>query len=120
RVSVLLTHYLWTMRDLEHALATGHRVLDLATTLRDISLQTMAYFALGEVYYSLGNYRRALDMLQRNVEALDHSDSQERFGEPALGPGLQSVASRRWLIQALADVGAFAKGIAIAEDTLRL
>src|SRR5262249_6037203 len=35
-------------------------------------------------------------------------------------PGLQSVASRRWLIQALTDVGAFAEGIAIAEDTLRL
>jgi tetratricopeptide (TPR) repeat protein len=59
-------------------------------------------------------------MLQRNVEALDHAGSQARFGEPALGPGLQSVASRRWLIQALADVGAFAEGLAIAEDALRL
>jgi class 3 adenylate cyclase/DNA-binding winged helix-turn-helix (wHTH) protein len=34
RVAVLLTHYLWTMRDLEHALASGLQVLDLATTLR--------------------------------------------------------------------------------------
>jgi tetratricopeptide (TPR) repeat protein len=30
------------------------------------------------------------------------------------------VASRRWLIQTLADVGAFAEAIAIAEDTIRL
>src|SRR5262249_45172191 len=45
---------------------------------------------------------------------------QERVGEPALGPGLQAIASRRWLIQALADMGAFAEGIAIAEDTLQL
>ena len=30
------------------------------------------------------------------------------------------MASRCWLIQALADVGAFAEGIAIAEHTLRL
>ena len=54
------------------------------------------------------------------MEALDHAGSQERFGEPALGPGLQAVGSRRWLIQALADVGAFAEGIALSEDALRL
>jgi tetratricopeptide (TPR) repeat protein len=120
RVSVLLTHYLWTGGDLEHALATGRRVLDLATTSRDVNLQAMAYFVLGEIYYDLGDYRQAMDMLRRNVEALDHAGHQERFGEPALGPGLQSVASRRWLIQTLADVGAFAEAIAIAGDTIRL
>jgi tetratricopeptide (TPR) repeat protein len=80
----------------------------------------MAYFVLGEVYYDLGDFCQAIDMLRRNVEALDCTGSQERFGEPALGPGLQSVASCRWLIQALTDVGAFAEGLAIAEDTIRL
>jgi DNA-binding winged helix-turn-helix (wHTH) protein/tetratricopeptide (TPR) repeat protein len=88
RVSILLTHYLWTGRDLEPALATGRRVLDLATTSRDVNLQVMAYFVLGEAYYDLGDYRQARDMLRRNVEALDHAGPQERFGEPALGPGL--------------------------------
>ncbi|HEY7493157.1 MAG TPA: hypothetical protein VIH59_18840 [Candidatus Tectomicrobia bacterium] len=120
RVAVLLTHYLWAGRDLVHALVTGHRVLDLATTSRDVNRQVMACFVLGEVYYDLGAYRQAMDMLWRNVEALGHAGPQERFGEPALGPGLQSVASCRWLIQALADMGAFAKGLAIAEDTIRL
>ena len=81
RVSVMISHYLWTMKDLEHA-------------RRDVSLQVMAYFVLGEVHYSLGDYQRAIAMLRRNVEALDHVGSQERFGEPALGPGLQSVALR--------------------------
>jgi class 3 adenylate cyclase/tetratricopeptide (TPR) repeat protein len=120
RVSVLITHYWWTMSDLDHALASGHRVLDLAITLGDVSLQVMAYFVLGEVYYGLGNYPQAIAVLQRNVEALDHAGSQQRLSEPALGPGLQAVASRRWLIQTLADVGMFAEGLAIAEDTLRL
>jgi tetratricopeptide (TPR) repeat protein len=108
------------MKDLEHALTSGHRILDLATTLKDVNLQVMAYFVLGEVYYGLGDYRRAMDMLRRNVEALNHAGSQERFGESALGPGLQAVGSRRWLIQALADVGAFAEGLAIAENALQL
>jgi DNA-binding winged helix-turn-helix (wHTH) protein/class 3 adenylate cyclase/tetratricopeptide (TPR) repeat protein len=120
RVSIMIAHSLRAMGDLEHALASGHRVLDLATTRRDANLQVMAYFVLGEVYYGLGDYRRAITMLRRNVEALDHAGSQERFGEPTLGPGLQSVASRRWFIQALADVGVFAEGMAIAEDALRL
>src|SRR5262249_2003759 len=120
RVSVLITHYLREGKNLEPALATGHRVLDLATTSRDVNLQVMAYFVLGEVYYDLGDYRQAMEMLWRNVPALDHAGTQERFGEPALGPGLQSVASRRWLIQALTDVGAFAEGLAIAEDIIRL
>jgi tetratricopeptide (TPR) repeat protein len=120
RVAVLLTHYLWRMRDLEHALASGLQVLDLATTLRDSNLMVMAYLVLGEVYYFLGDYHQALNMLRRHVEALDHAGSQERFGEPAMGPGLQLVASHRWLIQALADVGAFAEGIALAEETVRL
>jgi tetratricopeptide (TPR) repeat protein len=120
RVSIMIAHCLRGMGDFEHALATGYRVLDLATTCRDISLQALAYFVLGEVYYSLGNYYRAIDMLQRSVESLDHAESQDRFGESTLGPGLQSVASRCWLIQALADVGAFAEGIALAEDTRQL
>ena len=72
----------------------------------------MVYFVLGEVYYSLGDYQRAIAMLRRNVEALDHAGSQERFGEPALGPGLQAVASRRWLIQSLADVSLAIKTVA--------
>jgi class 3 adenylate cyclase/tetratricopeptide (TPR) repeat protein len=120
RVSIMITHCLRAMGDLQHALASGHRVLDLATTREDIGLQAMAYFVLGEVYYGLGDYHQAIAMLRRNVEALDQAGSHERFGEPTLGPGLQAVASRCWLIQALAGVGAFAEGIAIAEDALRL
>jgi tetratricopeptide (TPR) repeat protein len=120
RVSIMIAHCLRGMGDLEPALATGYRVLDLAATRRDLSLQALAYFVLGEVYYNLGDYYRAIDMLQRSVESLDHAESQDRFGASTLGPGLQSVASRCWLIQALADVGAFAAGMALAEHTLQL
>src|SRR5262249_56220521 len=67
RVSIMIAHCLRGMGDLEHALATGYRVLDLATTRKDLSLQALAYFVLGEVYYSLGDYYRAIDMLQRSV-----------------------------------------------------
>ncbi len=119
-VSIMIAHCLRAMGDFEHALATGHQVLDFATTLRDATLQAMAYFVLGEVYYALGDYRRAVDMLRRNVEVLDHAGPQERFGKSSLGPGLQTVASRCWLIQALAGLGAFAEARAIAADTLQL
>jgi tetratricopeptide (TPR) repeat protein len=120
KVAILMTHYWWSIGDLDHALASGHRALDLVIALGDISLQGMAYFVLGEVYYGLGDYQQAMNLLRRNVAALDQAGSQGRFGEPALGPGLQAVGSRRWLIQALSHVGAFAEGLTLAEDTLRL
>jgi predicted ATPase/class 3 adenylate cyclase len=120
RVSVLITHYLRGQCALAHALTTGLRALDLATTSGDVNLQGMAYFMLGEVYYDLGDYRQALEMLRQHVAALDHAGPQERFWELALGPGLQAVAARHWLLRALGDVGVFAEGMAVAEDTIRL
>jgi DNA-binding winged helix-turn-helix (wHTH) protein/class 3 adenylate cyclase/tetratricopeptide (TPR) repeat protein len=119
-VSIMIAHCLRAMGEFEHALAAGHQVLDRATTLRDVNLQAVAYFVLGEVYYALGDYRRAVDMLRRNVEALDRAGPQERFGRLSLGPGLQTVASRCWLLQALAGLGAFAEARVIAAETLRL
>jgi tetratricopeptide (TPR) repeat protein len=120
KVAILITHYLWSIWDLDQALPSAHRALDLALSLEDVSLQVMAYFVLGEVYYGLGDYQQAITMLRRNVAALDQAGSQGRFGEPALGPGLQVVGSLRWLIQALTNVGAFAEGLALADDTLQL
>jgi tetratricopeptide (TPR) repeat protein len=120
RVFVMIAHCLRGMGNLKHAIESGRRALNLATTLKDANLKATAYFVLGEVYYNLGDYYRAIDMLRRSVGTLDHAESQERFGASTVGPGLQSVASRCWLIKALADVGEFVEGIVLAKDTLRL
>jgi class 3 adenylate cyclase/tetratricopeptide (TPR) repeat protein len=87
-VYTLMTHYFRWVQDLDRAIASGQRALALATPLGDSSLHAMANFCLGCVYYALGDYRRAIDTLKQNVEALEGEVRLERFSWPAVGPAL--------------------------------
>jgi tetratricopeptide (TPR) repeat protein len=71
---------------------------------------------LGQAYYFLGDYRRAVDILRRNVAFLEGELLRERFGLP--NPA--SVFSRTWLVASLAELGAFAEGIARGEEAVRI
>ena len=119
-VTTLMSHVLRMRGDLDNALADGQRAVGLLMSAGDVSLQVLAQFCLGEVYVSRGDYRQAIDALQRNVEVLDTGIVRERFGGFAVGPGLQSVASRFWLAYALAEVGAYTEGMARGEEAVRL
>lgn len=94
--------------------------MELLTATRDVSLQVLAQFCLSQVYISRGDYHPAIDTLQRNVGVLDTGVVLERFGRFTVGPGLQAVASRRWLAVVLAEVGAYADAIARGEEAVRL
>jgi tetratricopeptide (TPR) repeat protein len=119
-LSTLMGHYYWQIGEASHALAYCQRAVELLTSTGDVSLQVLAQFCLSEVYISLGDYYRAIDILQRNVAVLDTGVVRERFGGFAVGPGLQSVASRRWLVLALAEVGAYAEALTRGEEAVRL
>jgi tetratricopeptide (TPR) repeat protein len=71
---------------------------------------------LGQVYYSQGEYRQAIDILRQNVATLQGDLRYESFGTV----GLLSVISRQFLIWSLAELGAFPEGRAIAAEGLRL
>jgi tetratricopeptide (TPR) repeat protein len=64
----------------------------------------------------LGDYRRALDILERTVASLAGELLYERFGLP--NPA--SVHSRTWLVASLAELGGFAEGIARGEEATRI
>src|SRR4029434_3027432 len=66
-------------------------------------------------YHALGDHRRALGLLRRNVESLAGDLIRERFG-----PSLPAVLSRAWLTRCLAELGAFPEGIAHAEAAVRV
>jgi tetratricopeptide (TPR) repeat protein len=72
--------------------------------------------ALGRAYYGLGDYPRAIDLLQQNVVALEGIRLREHFSLP----GLPSVTSRDVLARCLAEVGAFTEGLARGEESLRI
>jgi len=71
---------------------------------------------LGFAYHALGDYHWAMDFLRRNVAALESDLAQERFEQF----GLLSVLSHAWLAGCLAEVGAFAEGIASATAAIRI
>jgi class 3 adenylate cyclase/tetratricopeptide (TPR) repeat protein len=116
QVAVYMTEYFRMMSDLDHAVESGQRALALATTLGDIGLQVRANYYVGSVYYDLGDYRRAIDCLGWNVGSLDGDLIAERFGMT----GLPAVLSRAYLSWSLAELGAFAEGIARGEEGVRI
>jgi tetratricopeptide (TPR) repeat protein len=79
-------------------------------------LQIEANYRVGQVYFSLGKYGPAIDVLARSVEALRGDLEYERFGLPAL----PSVISRTWLIQCLIERGDFALATVRGEEAVRI
>jgi tetratricopeptide (TPR) repeat protein len=97
---------------LDGASAAGRQALELAAALGDSASQMQAAHRLGQVYYALGDFGRAAELLRRNVEAADWES-----GTPSTGSWIQS---RAWLARTLSVLGAFAEGRRHAEEALRL
>ncbi len=100
--------------DNARALAAGERALAIATGLRDVSLQVDARLFLGVLHTSLGNYRRAVAVLEANVGDLLGERGDGWFGE------FYGVHTRTWLTWALAELGAFEAAAAQANDALQV
>lgn len=106
----------WVAGDVNRALAYGQRVLALAAALEHGGLQAWAHLTLGQIYYDLGDYPRAVESLQRNVATQQDELLSERFG----AIGSVAATSRAWLSYCYAECGAFAEGLAMAEEGLRM
>ena len=102
--------------EVDRAIVYGQRALALATTLEHVGLQARAHFHLGQVYYDAGDYPRAVESLERNVATLHRDLLAERFGYN----GSVAVSSRAWLSYCHAERGAFAEGLATADEGLRI
>jgi class 3 adenylate cyclase/tetratricopeptide (TPR) repeat protein len=105
------------LRRYDRALAAGQHALTIATDLDDAVLRVTANAALGEVYYSQGNYRRAIELLRETVASFEGERLQGRLGPDRL---LLTVSCRAWLVRCLAEEGAFAEGMAIAQEAVRM
>jgi tetratricopeptide (TPR) repeat protein len=102
--------------DYDRAVASGERALAIAAALGDVSLQVATHAFLGQTYYFLGDYRRALDILRRNVASLEG----DQLGEPFGGGVTSFLFSCTWLVASLAELGAFPEGIAHGEEQVRI
>jgi class 3 adenylate cyclase/tetratricopeptide (TPR) repeat protein len=115
-VTIYMTSCFYNIGQPDDAVRTGQRALAMAGSLGDVALQIQAAYYLGLAYHLLGHYRQAVELLERNVTALEGELIHERFGLPYL----PSVFSRTWLVWCLAEFGAFDEGLAIGQEGLRV
>jgi class 3 adenylate cyclase/tetratricopeptide (TPR) repeat protein len=106
----------WMMGDHEGAVTYGQNALASATALGDVRLQVMANYRLGQSYYFLGDYGRAIDCLRDNVAALEGELLYKRFGMV----GLPAVFSRNFLVYCLAECGEFVEGMTHGDEAMRI
>jgi len=100
----------------DRAVESAERALRIARALGNQALEIDTNFRLGLAYLNLGDYRRASDVLARNVSALEGARLHERSGQP----GLPAVLSRAWRALCLAELGEFAEGLTLGREALRI
>jgi tetratricopeptide (TPR) repeat protein len=116
RVYVDMSITCWVAGDVDRAITYGQRALDLAATLGHVGLQAWAHLNLGQIYYDMGDYPRAVESLRRNVATPQGELRSERFG----AIGSVAATSRAWLSYCHAECGAFTEGLTMAEEGLRI
>jgi class 3 adenylate cyclase/tetratricopeptide (TPR) repeat protein len=115
QVYALMTTVHSTLDELDEALATGTRALEIAERLGDLRLRIVATSHLEQAYYYRGEYRHAFEFAPDNLE-LPADWAHEFFGMAAL----PSVFGRAYPIMSLAELGRFAEAARHAADAIRL
>ncbi|TMJ69346.1 MAG: zinc-ribbon domain-containing protein [Alphaproteobacteria bacterium] len=101
-----------TLDELDEALVTGTRALEIAERLGDLRLRIVATSHLEQVYYYRGEYRHVFD----NLAALPAGGVHEYFGMAAL----PSVFGRAYSIMSLAELGRFAEAAQYAAEAIQI
>jgi tetratricopeptide (TPR) repeat protein len=116
QITGYIANHLQWIGDYDRALTAGQRALALAMARGDVALQGLAHAELGPIYYYLGDYRRAQEVLRHSVATIPGARGQERLGHVAL----LSVHPHAWLLMCLAQVGAFAGGQTLGAEAVRI
>jgi tetratricopeptide (TPR) repeat protein len=101
----LMTTVLSTLDELDEALVTGTRALEIAGRFEDLQLRILTTTCLEQAYYYRGEYARVAEIATENLAVLPSEWVNEYFGLTLTA----SVASRTWLIMSLAELGRFAE-----------
>src|SRR5262245_3787467 len=113
-----VTHSL--LGELDAALVSGARALEIAGRLGDLSLRILATSYLVQANYLRGEYERVIELATGNLAALPADRVYENFGL-VVPP---SVWDRAWLVMSLTELGRFdeatkyeAEATSLAEPT---
>jgi class 3 adenylate cyclase/tetratricopeptide (TPR) repeat protein len=116
RALALMTTVLSTLDELDEALATGTRAVEIATRAEDWRLRIVTTSCLQQAYYYRGDYERVVEIATENLAALPTEWDHEYFGL-AVPP---SVFTRGWLMRSLIELGRFSEAARYEAETIRL
>jgi class 3 adenylate cyclase/tetratricopeptide (TPR) repeat protein len=102
--------------ELDDALVTCTRALEIAGSPEDLRLRIHLTSSLEQVYYFRGEYGRVIETATGNLAALPPEWSREFFGNSATA----SVYDRCWLFRSLAQLGRFTEAARYEAETIPL
>ena len=102
--------------ELDEALASGTRALEIAGVLGDLELRILTTTLLEQAHYYRGEYERVVELATDNLAALPGDRVYEYFGNVAPA----SVFDRFWLVRSLTELGRFAEAAQHEAEAIRL
>jgi tetratricopeptide (TPR) repeat protein len=116
RVFATITNLHSLRGELDEALVSGNRALNIAERLGDVRLRILATTYLEQAHYFRGEYERVVQLATDNLALLPGDWTYEYFG--ATAP--PSVNDRSWLVVSLAQLGRFAEAAEYEGEAIRL
>jgi class 3 adenylate cyclase/tetratricopeptide (TPR) repeat protein len=116
QVCAFMTTVQATLNELDEALLTGTRALDIAQRLGDLRLRILTTSYLEQAYYYRGDYEHVIEFATGNLAALPAEWVHEYFGMAVPA----SVFGRAWLIMSLAELGRFAEAAKYEAEAIRI
>ena len=116
RVSALVTGVQNDLGELDDALLTGTRALEIADRHGDLKLRILSMSYLEEAHWYRGEYERVVELATDALAILPADWNHEYLG--MITPA--SVYARIWLVQSLAELGRFREGAEHAAEVTRL
>jgi len=116
RVCAVLTNAHTLLGELDDALVSGSRALEIAGRLGDMRLRILAATYLQSAHHYRGDYERVVELASANLALLPPDWVHEYLGMPAPA----SVNNRYWLACSLAELGRFAEAAEYAAEAIRL
>jgi tetratricopeptide (TPR) repeat protein len=116
RVCATATNLHSLLGELDDALVTGKRALEIAERLGDMRLRIPATSHLEQTHYYRGEYERVVELATANLGALLAEWVYEYFGLTAPA----SVYDRYWLVLSLAQLGRFGEAAERQAEAIRL
>jgi len=108
--------HLWWCGEHDRAITLAREEQVISASFGNFAGAIASNLRLGQAYHSLGEYSKAIEVLERNVALLEGDLRQAMFGQE----GLPSVFSRTWLALCLAEQGRFDEAAAHTEEAVAL